>query len=428
MSDGLNDNASPSTINRQTVNRQPKEAMLSQNSLGIDIRSDRVAIAYLKASLGKVRLAIHAVYSLDENLKSDKEKLDAVSDLTTDFITENRLAPADIFIGIPGELTIFRDIEFPLAVKENLRTTLRYEMEKYIPLPVESIYFDYQILSEDKKRNRMKVLLTVAKKTDIEPYADFCISLSRSRVGKRIGVSGIESRTTALANFFLYIKGKRGRTSDREILKLLSEETDIDIYSVKLAKAGIPSHDLIPAFGLALKGVWKAVPLRLNLLPPELQKKPGKAGYYVMIFLTVMILLAGLAWGGSHILKQRLIMDDLDAELTRLRSELVNIDQIRGSFQEIEDRMDYLNALRRNRISVLDVLREFTQAIPETAWIRELRLSEKGIQLNGYAESASDLIPLLEDSLLFKDVVFLSTITKEKDGKERFRIGLKIAD
>jgi len=399
---------------------------LSQNSLGIDIRNDRVAIAYLKTSLGRVRLAAHAIYSLDENLKSDKEKLGAVRELMTDFMAENRLTPANIFIGIPGDLTIFRDIDFPLAVKENLRTTLRYEMEKYIPLPVENIHFDYQILSEDKKSNRLKVLLIVAKKTAVEPYADFCLSLSRTRLGKGSGVSGIESSSTALANFFLYTQGKRGHTSDREILKLLSEETDIDIYSVKLTKAGIPSHDLIPAFGLALKGVWKAVPVRINLLPPELRKKPSRAGYYVMIFLTVMIILSGLAWGGSHILKQRLIREDLDAELKRLRSELVNIDQIRGSFQELEDRMGYLNTLRRDSVSALDVLREFTQAIPETAWIRELRFSEKGIQLNGYAESASDLISLLEDSPLFKDVVFLSTITKEKDDRERFRIGLKI--
>ena len=56
----------------------------------------------------------------------------------------------------------------------------------------------------------------------------------------------------------------------------------------------------------------------------------------------------------------------------------------------------------------------------------QFEFSDKGVQIEGDAESASELIPLLEISPLFKDVAFLSSITKSKDGKERFRIGLKI--
>jgi general secretion pathway protein L len=48
------------------------------------------------------------------------------------------------------------------------------------------------------------------------------------------------------------------------------------------------------------------------------------------------------------------------------------------------------------------------------------------LKLDGYADSATELLPTLDESPFFREVAFLSTITKGKDGKERFRIGGKI--
>ncbi len=50
-------------------------------------------------------------------------------------------------------------------------------------------------------------------------------------------------------------------------------------------------------------------------------------------------------------------------------------------------------------------------------------IRDKNIQLEGYAESASSLISLIETSSFFKDVSFSSTTIKDrKFKKERFRI------
>ncbi|QTA84510.1 PilN domain-containing protein [Desulfonema magnum] len=403
--------------------------MFFQYSLGIDIKDDKIAIAYLRTSFKKVVLAGHEIYALEKD-KSLREKLESVREMVTEFMRENRMnGSTNIFVGIPTELTIFKDIEFPLAVKENLGSTLRYEMEKHIPLPADEVHFDYQMLSEDKRSNRLRVLLMVAKKTAIAPYLDFAMSFPHAASGTKRGrgISGIEPCSTALVNFFAYHSGPRWSGSDNEFLALLrkGEQNSVSEIPPDVSGTSIPSYELAPAFGLGLKGLWNA-PAQMNLLPREFRKKPNKSGYYVMMFLMVMMILAGLAWGGSHILKQRLRLKALDTEMTRLVSEIKNIDRIQSSFQELEERLSYLNTLRLSHVSALDILRELSEIIPETAWTRELRFSEKGMQLEGYAESASELIPILEASPLFKDAVFLSTITKEKDGKERFRIGLKV--
>ncbi len=384
------------------------------NSLGIDIKEDSVAILYLKSSFKGLKIAARAVYALEKD-RTLKENLNIVRESATDFMQENHVnGSSTIFLGIPGNLTIFKTIEFPTAVKENLRSTLRYEMEKYVPIPIDDILFDYQILSEDKTRKRIKILLAVGKKREIAPYLDFSDTLKG-------GVSGIEPDSTGFANFIAYDKKIRSFNSDKELFEALRSNAE----AWEQNRITDISNESVTAYGLALKGL-SDVPLKINLLPPESQKKPGRAGYYMMIILIMLVILSGIGWGGSHILRQKLILKELNEEMKHLTSEVKNIDRIQSSFKELEDRLDYLNNLQQNRVSGLNILREMTQLIPETAWIQDLSFSEKGIQISGYATSASELIPILEDSPLFKDVVFLSTITKEKDGKERFRIGLKL--
>ena len=123
---------------------------------------------------------------------------------------------------------------------------------------------------------------------------------------------------------------------------------------------------------------------------------------------------------------QRLRLNAINTETERLLAEIKNIDRIRSDLQKLEDRIEYLERLWRGQAPTLEILREVTERIPRDAWIQDFSYDEKGVKLYGYADSASELIPILEKSPLFRDVVFLSTITKGRDGKERFRIGFKL--
>jgi general secretion pathway protein L len=94
--------------------------------------------------------------------------------------------------------------------------------------------------------------------------------------------------------------------------------------------------------------------------------------------------------------------------------------------KELENKIDAINALRQRHVPALDVLRDLSKELPVGAWLDRLAFTDKGGEIEGYADSASALIPLLAASPLLKDVAFLAPITKGKDGKERFRIGFKI--
>jgi general secretion pathway protein L len=456
-------------------------ALYFQASVGINIEGNCVSLVYLKRSFKELCLAAHAIYPLEK--EDPEEKTAEIRRYVNEFLGEHRIPSADIFLGIRRDLTILRYIELPIAVKENLRGTLLYEMEKYVPLPVGDIYFDYQIIAEDKEANKLKVLLIGVKKELIDPYLDL-----ENRFGA--GISGIEINSTALINYFSYkpnipnvdtyaivclgtehlelslvkkrllnyskyvnfdkkggglqclvleeldlLRKTLGLEQGRldvvlcgpdadNIGELLKEREDVGLCPLDLSRTGIPSDLLAPAYGLALKGIQKA-PMDINLLPVGLRKKVSKIGYYTMFVLAGLFILSILAWGGGTILHQKRVSDKLDNEIKQLATEVADINRTQARLKELENKIDAINTLRQRHVPVLSVLRDLSKDIPESAWLDRFAFNDKGGEIEGYADSASALIPLLAASPLLKDVAFLSPITKGKDGKERFRIGFK---
>jgi Tfp pilus assembly protein PilN len=461
--------------------------LLFQSGLGIYIHENGLSIVYLKSSFKTIKVENQADYSID-SIKPLKEKMLICADLIHDFIKSNNVESSDILLGIPREAVILRDIELPLAVKENLRSTLEYKVENYVPLKVENIYFDYQIIEEDKQHNRLKILLVVVQKDILDIY--FRV---KDRLG--IGLTGISIDSSAYVNYlayhpvalqetnyvFVYETCRRNNSrlhlgvvinkvlqysrslsfsGENNVGMVLSKELrpvkeffvnnpdtiklfymfdgdeslflphleTHDEFQIQIpdpALVEIANSSMIPAMGLALESV-KKVPMHINLLPAPLRKRPSRKLYYIMFVLIGLFIISGITWGGSKIMRQSIVLSHLNAETERLAAEVKDIDSIKKNIKDLEIRIDYLDKLWRGRVPLIEVLREVTERIPETAWLQDLNYDEKGVQIYGYADSASELISLLEASPLFSDVVFLATITRGQDGKERFRIGFKI--
>lgn len=451
-----------------------------QASVGINIEDDRVSMVYLKRSLKGISLAGQAVHGLEKTEGEDRAA--EVAACVNEFLTTHGIPSADMFLGIRRDLVILRYIELPLAVKENLRGTLVYEMERYIPLSVADIYFDFQIIDEDRAAGRLTVLLIAVRRSVIDPYLS-----PENRPGT--GVSGIEINSTALVNglaheaaasgtsryAFLLNQGIRlelglvrsnrltysrcaatdnkDEPSERlvnEELDLLRKSTDAETdglavvlcgpnqtvadlirqrddfrpVTVDLSAMGL-SADLMGAYGLALRGMQKT-PMEINLLPPELRKKVSKAAFYTMFTLAGLLLLAILGWGMSNIMHQRHTVAVLESELERLSGEVAAVNRIRERVNKAEERIDALNALRRRHVPALNLLRELSGEVPPDVWFNRFYIAGDKGDIEGYADSASALIPLLASSPLIEDVSFLSPITKDGSGQEKFRIGFNL--
>jgi len=461
--------------------------VLSTAAVGIDITDQQVRIVCLKKSFKAVHLVAAEKCLLAED-QPFKDKIIDISDFINDFLKEKRISAADIHIGIPTAQVIFRELELPLAVKENLADTLAYEMEKYVPLAAADVFYDFQIIAEDRERDVMTIALAVAKRADLDAYLQIAAALDLTPAGVSPGCAGIANsfldnvKNQAPLQLLAFsdenqaqlqvIRGRRlvyakklppvpgegraGGDNAREarttqikalmqqfgtseapaVLYLHALTLDVAVSETLEQAAGkafqgtnppavdLPANEYIPAYGLALQA-FETAAVHINFLPAGKRKKPNKIPFYLMTALVAGLVLTGLLWAGIFLDRQHAWLDHLDQKRVELRAEAAEIEEMRSERDKLKSRIDRLESLRPGNAYVVNVLLELTRRIPETAWVKDLNLSGNDVRLYGMAESASDLIPALEEAPLLYDAEFLSTIRRTGDGRDVFRIGLK---
>ena len=90
------------------------------------------------------------------------------------------------------------------------------------------------------------------------------------------------------------------------------------------------------------------------------------------------------------------------------------------------ERLALLGGVRNNAALPLEILNELTRLLPEDVWVQQMQYDGETLSLTGYAKSASPLLQILADSGYFESPQFLSAIGRTPEGKDVFRIGVRI--
>lgn len=188
---------------------------------------------------------------------------------------------------------------------------------------------------------------------------------------------------------------------------------------ITLPESSIP-QTVVPAVGLALRGIQK-VPYAINLIPQILRKKTKKVGLYLSIFLFFVVIGLTVAWGFSSVVKKRLVLHSIEQQIDALKSEVAEIQALHAETQAVEDMMACIVQAGEEGVSHLDILKELSTIVPSSVWLTNLRYRKGSLQLSGYAESASDLIAILDGSSVFHESEFTAPITRGREG-ESFKI------
>ena len=152
--------------------------------------------------------------------------------------------------------------------------------------------------------------------------------------------------------------------------------------------------------------------------------RPRRAGraFRLNILLFGFVLLASLVWGVSFVVKDELRLRQLQREnrkiepsVEALRREEVQLDKLRKELKVLTD-------LDRRKGQVLRVLDELTKVVPTNAYLSNFRYRDSGIEIQGSAENASALIPLMERSPLFENVGFNAPSNRGRDNRETFSL------
>lgn len=469
------------------------DKIISDLSLGIEFKPNHLILTLLRKSFRKIMLADSEIHSLpSEGQKEEREG--QILNLINKFISKHRLHKEKTSISVPREKSVVRFIKLPIATKENLRKVIEYEVPKYTPFEREEVYFDCQILKEEK--DWLHLYAVFIKKTEVDPYLSLLkkigidpISIQISSVGalnlfhyhegaKEDEISVLLDVTESFfemdliqgkewqESFYLPLSGEKGEsriwnTFERSVVKqdsfskstffvhgldmgenLLNALKKNDrIKGVSLAplhrteaeREGLPApHKIYAAIGLPLKGLIKTQ-VDLNLLPFEMRRKVRELGRPLSTLLTFVALFLALTWGAGVYYRYSRELNTLNAEIKKRKPEVEAVEKLQKQKEELGKEISELLKIRSEETSKIEILRELTQILPNTVWIWSFKYNGKEIEVSGFADSASDLIPLLDKSPLFENVEFLAPVTKERqmrlDGdkeKERFRIKAKI--
>ena len=216
----------------------------------------------------------------------------------------------------------------------------------------------------------------------------------------------------------------------------LKETLGMDVEQVRTISGQLNNKDIttiLPSVGACFSGLGLGT-YTTNLLPHKVEFRINKiAPLVTKIFLAlIFIVIIGIVVTGS--VKQKKHLEMMDMAFAENEPKVKDLEKKIVAIGLLKKQGDFLREIKDNEFS-LEILAELTRVIPVDSWISNLNF--KGIELkdnkkpggeliiNGFADSSSSLISLLEDSPFFEKVEFIGPIKKTKE-KEQFKISAKI--
>ncbi len=179
-------------------------------------------------------------------------------------------------------------------------------------------------------------------------------------------------------------------------------------------KALVEGASLVPSLPPHYQRTFDLYPLRVR---PRVPKK-ALLLWLLPFFLGISGL--GLQRWDQALQKEEALLDEQLAALKKKESQLEAQLQEQKTFENLAQRVQTFEV----RPPLLEALAELARLLPPGSWIRKLEFrAPDTIQLWGESDNVLEVIKLLEESPVFRDVKVLSSVTKNpRTGKENFAI------
>jgi len=141
--------------------------------VGLDIGSSTFRLAQLKPSNDKPTLISYASAQTPDDLINEGEimDVDGVAKALSKLWREHKIREKNVVVGVANQKVIVRVIEMPYMTETELRSAIQYQINDYIPIPIEEAIVDFQIIGEresDEGERMMEVLVVAARRDMVE--------------------------------------------------------------------------------------------------------------------------------------------------------------------------------------------------------------------------------------------------------------------
>jgi Tfp pilus assembly protein PilN len=376
-------------------------------------------------------------------------------------------------VGLPRRAVIAKAVELPPVPGADLRRMVGFELERHLPFPRGEAVFDFELLGAAPGRPTRVLLVAVERRVEARVHALLReaglvprhVGIAVHALARRLApVSGAgrivlwteagdaelavvtRGRVVASRGFALPAEAEaRARALRDEINRTLAtlDEADratlADVVAVgpslppgswselpvradpepggRILAAGDASR---AALAVALERLGRRRPVA-SLLPDALRPRPFPWPVAATAALALLALLFAGASPAITFWRERGLLASLDAEVARLAPAVQRAERLAADVERARRELLVLRGFEAQSVQVLPLLRELTETLPADVWLTSLTADRTGVELAGFANAASQLIPLLEASPRLERVEFTSPVTKGRD-REQFRL------
>ena len=430
-------------------------------SVGIEICGNDLRLAITRSKFGKLRLiAVHRIVGF--MALSEEERKKAVKTL----FKNHGIPTGRVYLALHREQGMVRQVDLPAEMAEKLADVVRIQVETLSPWPLEEIYWDFARESQKKNRKLITVTIVIVPRTVLDPWLQFFksagIPLSGASLSSVAYAHGAKTLwADGVPTFILhreesYIEGaviNEGRVSALTVFsgddvaarglveRLLSvgklpsaEGSRFVLCGAGIDEAAEQENPRLPLenakpqsakdFGAIATALLplKASSFSSNLIPRSLRYRESQLRLvptYVLGFVAICMGLALLVRGPYQ---ATIYASQLDGEIQKIAPEVSMVASEETELNQVSARWQALTSSLRTRDFNLEALRELARILPETAFLSSYAYQDGTITISGFAQSASEIQSILENSPMFKGAEFTSSVTRDPGGKDRYSL------
>lgn len=154
----------------------------STDFFALDIGSKAIRLVQLKTSAtgNSADLLYYSYITLNSTTATADTEIGArkVGETIVNAINQSGVRTKNVVIGFPSSKTFTTVIELPNISPEEIKNTIKYQIDQYIPMPLADSKYDYAILGPSTKDpNMVEVLISSVAASYTEEKIDFIESL-----------------------------------------------------------------------------------------------------------------------------------------------------------------------------------------------------------------------------------------------------------
>jgi len=447
--------------------------------LSLSIEKGAVSAAYGTLFLSRPCIRGSRRYPFDEDKYAGPENLSWAASRALD---ELKASGSAIVLTVPREFLVLRTVELPSSTKENISSVISYELDRLTPFTSSEATYDFKVYDEEE--GKLKLIIAAIRTDVLRPYLD--VLKEKKMRPARIAVSSTSLGTLCGAfdnrdNLFcisihgsgyegcLMKKGAVASTfsgtftaSDRET-NLNQIAGEITPFLGQLKDKGIsPAIILCPVDGYTTLQQKTGLPVRI-LKNDEIQRRfkttnrnivlaplgglleailPKAKGFNLMskgvaearkvpIAVTIALLCIIVAMIIPYLVVplelQKSRLRQIDAHLSSRKGEIKKIEALKKEISDLSTEIDRIKNFKESSPMALNIMKELTTVLPSTVWLTRTRITGETVEIEGYAAAATEILPKLEQSKMFRKAEFTSpTIRDVRMNADRFVMKMEL--